>query len=61
MYDSTIYTPAVDLADRDALRDILRSAPLDEQAYTAHLDGYAELSIYLRPWNRTKAPARANA
>ena len=52
MYDSTIYTPAVDRADRDALMDILRSVPIDELAYTARREAYDDLKVELHLWHR---------
>ena len=52
MYDGMIYTPAVDRSDRDALRDILRSAPIDELAYTARREAYDDLKVELHPRHR---------
>ena len=39
----TIYTPSVDRSDAEAIRDLLRSAPLDELAYIAHRDACLDL------------------
>ena len=59
MYDGMIYTPAVDRSDRDALRDILRSAPIDELAYTAYLNAYNETRDVSYQWkNRSSNKPR---
>jgi len=48
----TIYTSALSRSDADALRDLLRPVPLDEQRYISRRDAYRDIHDRCQPTNR---------